>query len=184
MLRYSYTVSVAGASALSSTGRWRRGHNAVYNWLAIGSGAKGAAMPDKFEREIDEILSKLDKFPNRSSRKRRPSAFAVRLAAMQRGLVIRLSRLSINQVMLAGIGLILFGFFFRAAMPEFWFYVVTFGLILFFTVFVLSFFGFGARSSRGNATYWRGRPVQSYYASEPSLASRLRELWRRRRGQR
>ena len=141
-------------------------------------------MPDKFEREIDEILSRLDKLPKRPQRLRRQNGLAVRLTTMQRALTIRLARLSMSQVMLAGIALILFGFFFRAAMPELWFYVVTFGLILFFTVFVLSFFGFGAHSPRRNSAYWRGRPVQSYYSSGPSLASRLREIWQRRRGQR
>ncbi|MGI8552356.1 MAG: hypothetical protein ACR2PL_16450 [Dehalococcoidia bacterium] len=136
-------------------------------------------MPDKFEREIDEILSKLDKFPKRGPGQRVRGRLGQRATGAQRGFALRLARLSVSQIMLGGIGLILFAYFFRSVMPGIWYYLVIFGLILFFTSFALSFFG-GGRPTGGNRTYWRGKPVQSYYDGGPALAIRLRDWWRRR----
>jgi hypothetical protein len=142
---------------------------------------EAAAMADKFEREIDEILSKLDTFPKQGPLQRAQNRVGKRVGGMQRTLAVRLSRLSVSQIMLTGIAVILFAYFFRAALPGIWYYLVVFGLILFFTSFVLSFFGFsGPRSSRGRQVYWRGQPAQSYYSSEPTVFTRLRDWWRRR----
>lgn len=142
-------------------------------------------MPDKFEREIDEILSKLDKFPKQSPLQRVQNRLGRRVSGMQRALALRLARLSVSQIMLAGIGLILFAYFFRSALPGIWYYVVVFGLILFFTSFVLSFFGFsGGGSGHGRQVYWRGQPAQSYYSAGPTVFTRLRDWWRRRQSRR
>jgi len=142
-------------------------------------------MADKFEREIDEILSKLDKFPKQSPLQRLQNRIGRLVSGMQRGLALRLARLSVSQIMLAGIGLILFAYFFRSALPGVWYYLVVLGLILFFTSFVLSFFGFSSGSSgRGRQVYWRGQPAQNYYGVEPTVFTRVRDWWRRRQSRR
>lgn len=142
-------------------------------------------MPDKFEREIDEILSRLDKLPSRSPSERVRRSLARRVVDLQRALAVHAAQLSVNQIMVAGIVLILFGYFFRAAMQGIWQYMVVLGLILFFTAFALSFIGFGAgRSSHQGSIYWRGRPADWYYSGGPSPIGRIRDWWRRRRGRR
>ncbi len=140
-------------------------------------------MPDKFEREIEDILNRLDKFPKQGPTDRARKAVSGRVGAFQRRIALRIARLSVGQIMLTGIVMILVGYFFRAGLPEVWYYVVLLGLILFFTAFALSFFGAG-RPHGSRQVYWRGRPAQSYYSSGPSLAKWLREWWRRRQGRR
>jgi hypothetical protein len=140
-------------------------------------------MPDKFEREIEDILNRLDNFPEQGPSDRARKAVSNRVGAFQRRLALRLARLSVGQIMLGGIVMILVGYFFRALIPEIWYYVVILGLILFFTSFALSLFGAG-RGHANSQTYWRGKPVQSYYASGPDFARRIREWWRRRQGPR
>jgi hypothetical protein len=140
-------------------------------------------MPDKFEREIEDILSRLDNFPQRGPSDRARRAVSNRVGDFHRRFTLRLARLSVGQIMLGGIVMILVGYFFRALIPEIWYYVVILGLVLFFTSFALSLFGAG-RAGSSSQTYWRGRPVQSYYASGPDLAKRFRAWWRRHQGRR
>jgi hypothetical protein len=85
--------------------------------------------------------------------------------------------------MLGGILMILVGYFSRALFPEVAYYVIILGLVLFVTSFALSLFGAG-RGASSSRSYWRGKPVQSYYASGPDLARRLRAWWRRQQGRR
>lgn len=140
-------------------------------------------MPDKFEREIEDLLNRLDKFPSQGPAYRVRRAVAHRVLSLQRRIALRLARLSVSQIMLAGIALIFIGYFFRAGLPGIWYYLVILGLILFFTSFVISLLGGGRRSGSGRI-YWRGRPAASYYSDGPSLAARLRSWWRRRQGRR
>jgi hypothetical protein len=153
------------------------------------SSSKGDGMPDnpehpdKCEREIEDILNKLDRFPKPKPTDRVRHAFSARFTGWQRSVAGRLGRLSVGQIMLTGIVMILIGYFFRVALPEIWYYLVIFGLILFFTSFVLSFFGAGRARGSGQV-YWRGRPARSYYTGGPAFAERLRDWWRRRQGRR
>jgi hypothetical protein len=140
-------------------------------------------MPDKFEREIEDILNKLDHLPSRRPGPRVRQAITRRLLSLQRRIAVRLAHLSLSQVMLTGIALIFVGYFFRAGLPGIWFYLVILGLILFFTSFALSFFGVGP-PHRSGQVYWRGRPASSYYPSGPSIGTRLLGWWRRRQGRR
>src|SRR3546814_13232094 len=73
---------------------------------------------DRLEREIEEILGKIEQFPDaetRAKRTRRRSVnrFTARLADVQRGIARRLGHISVSQLMLASFLLILFAFFFR-----------------------------------------------------------------------
>ncbi len=96
-------------------------------------------MADKFEREIDEILSKIHDFPQRPPASRRAgNRLAQRITGLQRSLAVRLSRISVSQVMLTAMGLMVFSYFFKAALGELWVYGLILGLILFFTAFALS----------------------------------------------
>jgi len=139
-------------------------------------------MPDKFEREIDEILKKIDDFPaRRPIPLRRGNGFARRFSAWQRTLAVRVARVSVSQVMLTAIAVMVLSYLFRAAFRSVWQYGLMLGLILFFTAFALSFRSGGL--GRGAEPYFRGKP-RSYYEPRqgaPAFA-RLREWWRRQRG--
>ncbi len=136
-------------------------------------------MADRFEREIEDILRRIDKFPRQRPTDRARGAILQRLAAGHRALTSGVLRLSLGQIMLAGMACILIGFFARSVLGDLWQYIVIAGLIAFFAAFFLSFVGNGpTRGARGR--YWRGRPVESYYSSGPTLFERLLQWWRRR----
>lgn len=135
-------------------------------------------MPDRIEREIDEILRKIDDFPSRRQPPRRiPGRFSRRVAALQKGMASRLARISVGQILVLSLALMLFSFFFRVALGGSWVYVLALGLILFFTTFVLSFRN-GAGT--GGEPYFRGRS-RSYYTDERPVFTRLRDWWGRQR---
>lgn len=134
-------------------------------------------MPDNLEREVEDILRKLDKFvpeegPLTRTRRRMGQAASDFLHAV----LARLSRISLGQVMLVAVMLIVVAFFFGRGSPLLARWVIIGGFILFFTAFILSLRGGLSRDERR----WRGRVVD---LSEPSLANRLRDwLQRRNRG--
>jgi VIT1/CCC1 family predicted Fe2+/Mn2+ transporter len=132
-------------------------------------------MPDNLEREVEEILRKLDEFvpeEGRLTRARRrvTTAFSDTL----RGLLRSLSRISSGQVMLGSLILVVVSFFFRSASPGLARWLIIAGLILFCTAFVLSLLSRRPRYEKR----WRGEVID---LSEPGLGSRLRN-WLQRRG--
>ena len=137
-------------------------------------------MEDRFEREIEDILSRLDKFPRRGPTYRARHAVSSRLRALQSGLAARLAKLSLSQVMLTGIILVFVGYFFRAGLPGIWTYLVLGGLGLFFASFLASFLGGRRRQHGGGQIYWRGRPASAYSDAGASVTERLLAWWRRR----
>jgi hypothetical protein len=139
-------------------------------------------MADKFEREIDEILSKIHDFPQRPAAPRRAgNRIAQRIGGVQRSLAVRFSRISVSQVMLTAMGLMVLSYFFKAALAELWVYGLILGLILFFTAFALSLRP-GGRSPGGSEPYFRGQP-RSYYtrANNSQMYARIRAWWRQQR---
>jgi VIT1/CCC1 family predicted Fe2+/Mn2+ transporter len=132
---------------------------------------------DKIEREVEEILRKLDKFVPEESRLARARRRLGQAASDSlHALLVRLSRISLGQVMLASLLLVVVAFFFRSASPTLARWAIIGGLILFFTAFVLSLLGGRSRYERR----WRGQVID---LSEPSLGNRLRNwLQRRSRG--
>jgi VIT1/CCC1 family predicted Fe2+/Mn2+ transporter len=132
---------------------------------------------DKIEREVEEILRKLDKFVPEESRLARVRRRLRQAASdLLHTVLARLSRVSLGQVMLASLILVVVAFFFRAASPTLARWAIIGGLILFLTAFVLSLLGGRSRYERR----WRGQVID---LSEPSLGSRLRSwLQRRSRG--
>lgn len=137
--------------------------------------------PDRYEREIDEILKKIDDLPGRRSPppRRIPGRFSRRVAAAQRGFALRLARISVSQVMLVSLGLMLLSYFFKRALGGAWVYGLLLGLILFFTAFVLSFRN--GSSVAGGEPYYRGRPRSYYRSDQSALFMRLRDWWHRQR---
>ena len=138
-------------------------------------------MPDdNIQREIEEILNRLDEFvpeervPSRL--RRRTSAAA---AAIGRAVLGPLARISLRQVMLTSLALIVLAFFAMRIHPLFARWVIIAGLILFLTSFALSFVSRGSPPTVEK--HWRGRPIE---LNEPSLADRLRAWLQARRRQR
>ena len=124
---------------------------------------------DKIQREIEEILNRLDAFvPEETvaSRMRRRSSGAA--ASFSRAILGPLAHISLRQVMLTSLALIVLAFFAMRIHPIFARWAIIAGLILLFTSFGLSFFSRGATKTEKR---WRGRPVE---LNEPGLGDRLR----------
>ncbi|MQC17773.1 MAG: hypothetical protein DWG80_01710 [Chloroflexi bacterium] len=137
---------------------------------------------DRLEREIEEILGKIEQFPDaesraKRSRRRNTNRLTARLSEVQRGIARRMSGISVSQLMLASFLLILFAFFFRGrGLPSaaaYWLLVA--GVILFVSTFAVMIFTPRTRSGPTVEQRWRGRSIQ--YQTGPSLPARLRHWW-------
>ncbi len=134
-------------------------------------------MPDdRIQREIEDILSRLDSFvPEEGvgSRMRRRSSDAT--SAFMQALLAPLARISLRHVMLTALVLVVVAFFGMRVNPLIARWAMIAGLILLFTSFALSFFGRGSPSVERR---WRGRPMA---LNEPGLRERLRAWFQTRR---
>lgn len=136
-------------------------------------------MSDRLEREIEEILDKIEQFPAPETRRARTRRRWVRrlgaaVSERQRAVMRELSRISISQVMLVSFLMILGSFFFRGFSPLLMQWVFYAGVVLFIASFAIMLFGRGTtRSVEGR---WRGREV-SYRYARPSLSARLKRWW-------
>ena len=135
-------------------------------------------MPDDdIEREIKDILDKLDDFvPEESVASRFSKRTAQWASDLQRAVVSRLARISLSQVMLAALAMIVLAWIFRYVNPAIARWVIIAGLILLAVSFVASLRG--SRTAK-NERRWRGRAID---LSGPSFAERLRDWLRRGRG--
>jgi hypothetical protein len=135
-------------------------------------------MPDdKIQREIEDILSRLDDFVPEDSvarRVRRRSSDAA--SAFIRAIVAPLARISLRQVMLTALIVIVVGFLGMRVQPLFGRWVLIGGVILLLTSFSLSFFSHAPEATTEKR--WRGRPME---LSGPSLAERLRDWLKSKR---
>lgn len=139
-------------------------------------------MSDRLEREIEEILDKIEQFPSPESRRARARRQFFRrigssIAERQRAFASQLGRISMSQVMLASFLLILGALFFRRfGIVSEW--LLWGGVILFVVSFAILVF---SRRTPSAATEerWRGRPIQ-HTQRYPTLAERIRMWWRRR----
>ena len=145
-------------------------------------------MSDRLEREIEEILDKIEHFPTPESRRARArKRYFRRLGASigerQRAFASQLGRISISQVLLISFLMILGSLFLRRALGPAAQWILVAGIILFVTSFAIMVFSRGSSSrggGGGSAQRWRGREIQSGYA-QPSPVDRLRAWWNRRR---
>ena len=142
---------------------------------------------DRIEREINEILDKIEQFPSPENRRARARKRAFRraadsVAARQRAALGWIGRFSVSQVMLLSFLLILGSFFFKRFSPALMQWVLIAGVVLFVSSFALLVFGGGSRGGGGSpeSTYWRGRELN--YDTE-SLGGRVRRWFSRRRRQ-
>jgi hypothetical protein len=130
---------------------------------------------DKIEREVEEILRRLDKFvPEEGRLARTRRRFGQATSEFLHALAARFSRISLGHVMLVSLLLVVVAFFFRSSSPTLARWVIIGGLIFFLSSFVLSLLGGRSRYERR----WRGRVID---LSEPGLGGRLRN-WFQRRG--
>jgi hypothetical protein len=132
-------------------------------------------MPDRVEREIEEILSKIDDFATEAPRIRAQRKQRERATPRIQPSANWLSRIGIGQLMLLSILLVLGSHFilggFSSAAAQ---YGIIIGLVLFFSSFLLSF---RPRVSAPQEKRWRGRII------EPESNRgwpRLGRWWRRR----
>lgn len=137
--------------------------------------------PDRLEREIEEILGRIDEFPDAGARRRRTTQRLLRQAAervsdAQRSVMRTLARFSVSQVMLLSFLLILGSLFFRRVAPPMMAWVLYAGIVLFVSSFAIMVFG-GRRASTAEPT-WRGRPIRTRTTASPG--ERLRRWWRER----
>jgi hypothetical protein len=136
-------------------------------------------MSDRLEREIEEILDKIEQFPAPETRRARARRRWVRrlgtaISDRQRAVMRELSRISISQVMLTSFLMILGSFFFRRFSPLLTSWVLYAGVVLFISSFAIMVFG--RRSTRSVEGRWRGREV-TYHYSRVSLGQRVKRWW-------
>lgn len=136
-------------------------------------------MPDRIEREIEEILDKIDQFV---PEEKLPVRLRRRAGGTFHGLgtllVSPLTRVSVAQLMLLGLGLFILSFFLGQADSTLGRWAAIVGAVLFLGGFVLSLLS--GRVHR-EPKRWRGRVVEY---NEPDITTRLRSWFRARRGPR
>ncbi|HJM88921.1 MAG TPA: hypothetical protein QF624_04740 [Dehalococcoidia bacterium] len=143
-------------------------------------------MPDdRLEQEINEILDKIEQFPDPESRRARNRKRLLRrlagaVADQQRALVRKISRISISQVMIASFVLILGSFLLGRFLGPARTWMLLAGVILFVSAFAATVFS--TKSGPSGSTYWRGQEI-NYGATTPPWV-RLRRWFANRRSRR
>lgn len=128
-------------------------------------------MADRIEREIEEILKKLDSFvPDRSKpqRIRRPAG----PSKLQRWL----ARVSLRKVMMWSLFAVLVAFVVSRSVPGAYWLLIG-ALIVFVTAFLLST-RTGNKGTAGPEKRWRGQPLD---LSEPGWPDRVKAWWKARK---
>jgi dolichyl-phosphate-mannose--protein O-mannosyl transferase len=134
-------------------------------------------MPSDLQREIEDLLDKLDEFipeqkaPGRLHR--RWSALTGGLRAWLGGIV---SRVTLGHLMVVSLILVFFAFLMRSS--SIGRYALIAGLALLFLTIAVSFF---TSKRPKQEKVWRGQVVD---LSQPGLASRIQGWLRKRRGSR
>ena len=134
-------------------------------------------MPNRIEREIEEILTRLDEFVPEEKRtrrwRRRFGAIAENVWSTVRGWTRGITG---GHVVLGAAVLILLALLIRGSSPELARWMTYVGLAIIFGAIVLSIRPIrrGSASSR----YWRGQPIELRRRTNP--LTRLRMWWRRR----
>ena len=115
---------------------------------------------DRVQREIEDILSKIDDFPTEAARIRVERKKAQRGPSPRHRLTSRLLHPSLPHILIGGIALvILSGFLITPFAPTLGRYGIIAGLILFSSAFVLSFRAPGG-TRPGTEKRWRGRVIE------------------------
>ena len=128
-------------------------------------------MADRIEREIEEILKKIDDLPER--RKAKAVRKAPSPSAGPSSLHV-LSRINMRKVMMWSLFAILVSALLFRAIPIGGFLLIG-AIIVFVTAFILS--TRGGPTSSPSEKRWRGQPLD---LSEPSWPNRLKAWWKGR----
>ncbi len=148
-------------------------------------------MPDKVQREIEELLDKLDtfvpeeRFASKMRDRKRQERAARNGPPLSERLSGRLAGVTVGHVMLAGLALFLIAYFFDGPLGAAAFWVSMTGIVLAISAFVLSIVnrGSGSRTpitkARPGRTQkmWRGQVIEY---GEPTTLDRVRGMFRRR----
>ncbi len=115
-------------------------------------------MPDRIQREVEELLAGLDGFPLRKplSRRLRDGAAAPFRAARQWPGSLHLPSLNAGHLLLASIIIIVIAYV-AGGDSSLWTFIIAGGIFLFIAAFVLSL----RRQSRPSQKYWRDRPMDT-----------------------
>ena len=135
---------------------------------------------DRLEREINEILDKIEQFPTPERRRNRTvrrhlRRIGDRVSSHQRAIARELSRVSLSQLLLLSFLLILGSFFFRGFGLGQW--VLFAGVALLVASGALLIFG-GGKGNGARTQQWRGRTIS--YRSE-TIAARIRRWFTSRK---
>jgi hypothetical protein len=139
--------------------------------------------PDKVQREIEELLGKLDNFvpEDRLVSKIRSKRKAQAGPGLIERLLKRVSRITLGHVMLTGLALLLLASFAPGVFVGYARYAMILGLLLTGGAFVMSVIGWDSRRTITGAApekRWRGQVIDY---SQPPAPNRLRDWLRGRR---
>ena len=131
-------------------------------------------MADQLQREIEDILDKLDEFiPEKRTRRGLRTRLAGSIAGLGRSIRSLFSRISLGHLMIASLVLIFVAFVFRSSTIGQFSLIAGLGLLA--LTIVISFLT--NRRPRAEKR-WRGQVVD---LSEPSLVDRLQRWFKNRR---
>ena len=134
-------------------------------------------MADRIEREIEDILKKIDGLPAKGQKPRQVRRVSRGPVSNAQGWFSRtLARVSLNQVMAWSLVIIIAAFFLRALPFASWLMIGA--LIVLATAFILSLRGGGGGGNRGPEKRWRGEVLD---LRGPSLGDRIKGLFKGRR---
>lgn len=143
--------------------------------------------PDKVQREIEELLGKLDNFVpeerlvSKIKKRRKAEAGPNAMERTGAGLGKRLSGITLGHVMLAGLALLLLSSFAPGLFGGYARYALILGLLLTGGAFVMSVVGWDSRRTITGGTTekrWRGQAIDY---SAPSAPTRFRDWLRGKR---
>lgn len=139
--------------------------------------------PDKVQREIEELLGKLDNFvpEERLVSKIKSRRRAEAGPGLTERLLKRVSRITLGHVLLTGLALLLAASFAPGLFGGYARYAMILGLVLTGGAFVMSIIGWDSKRTLTGGTpekRWRGQVIDY---SQPSAPNRLRDWLRGRR---
>ena len=123
-------------------------------------------MSDNLEKEIEELLKKIDDFPSSESATKKRlklylSYLGIAISKKQQLVAKYLGKISLAQLMLGSFLMIFTSYFILGRInPLLMRWVLFSGIVVFLTSFTLMFFGNSISSSK-NQQIWRGKKVNS-----------------------
>ena len=130
---------------------------------------------DRIQKEVDELLANIERFPPRRRLSRRIGAVvSAPFRALRRGLSgLSLPRISAGHVLLAAIIIIVIAYV-AGGSGDIWRWIIVGGIALFIAAFVMSL----RRQSRPpTERYWRDRPID---LEDPGSRRSFWDRWRGR----